>query len=149
MVLSRLIVFVLAAVALAGCCASGTGCPVSLPPDLATSDGLVSTPDDGMQPAEPSMGKTRRSKAAYMTEPGMEPRKDARPNSKQSFAEKDAADQAADAELTRHLKICSGCGPSGRDDMATNGMGDSMGGGRAGGTSRPKTREMSNTNTVD
>src|SRR5438105_904567 len=130
MALSRLIVFVLAAVALAGCCASGTGCPVSLPPDLATSDGLVASPDDGMPPAEPSIGKTGRSKAAMMTDPGMEPRRDAR--AKRSFAEQDAADQAADAELSRHLKICTGCGGSGRDDMATNGMG----GGRA--ASRPK-----------
>jgi hypothetical protein len=143
MALSRLIVFVMAAVALAGCCASGTGCPVTLPPELATSDGRVPVPDDDMQPAEPSMGKSGRSKSAYMIDPGMDSRRDTRP--KRTFAEQDAADQAADAELTRHLKICTGCGTSGRDDMAATGMDDSMGGGRAArGTSRPKAREMSN-----
>src|SRR4051794_23362360 len=102
MALHRLIVFVFAAVALAGCCASGTGCPASLPPELATSDGLVSSRDDGMRVDEPSMGD--RSKAAMMTEPGKNTRRSARSNANQSFDEKEAMDREADAELTRHLK---------------------------------------------
>jgi hypothetical protein len=145
MTLPRFIIFVFAAIALAGCCASGTGCPVNLPPDLATSDGLVSSQDNGMRPAEPSMGKTGRSNSAMMTEPGKEPRRNARQNAERSYEEQVAADRDADAELTRRLKICSGCGPSGRDTMATDSMGDGMDAGRAAATSRPKTREMSNT----
>jgi hypothetical protein len=145
MILPRLIVFVVAAIALAGCCASGTGCPVSLPPDLATSDGLVSSQDNGMRPDEPSMGKTGRSNSAMMTQPGMEPRKNAKQNAERSYEEQVAADRDADAELTRRLKICSGCGPSGRGTMAADSMGDGMDAGRAAATPRPKSREMSDT----
>jgi hypothetical protein len=146
MMLPRFIVFVFAAIALAGCCASGTGCPVNLPPNLATSDGLVSSRDGGLQPDEPSMGRTGRSNSAMMTEPGMEPRRDTRQNAKRSYEEQVAEDREADAALTRHLKICNGCGPSGRGTMATtDSMGDRMDAGRAAATSRPKTREMSDT----
>ena len=53
--LQRLMVFVFAGVALAGCCASGTGCPVALPSELASTDGLVSSRDDNMSPGEPSI----------------------------------------------------------------------------------------------
>jgi hypothetical protein len=148
MALNRLIVFVFAAVALAGCCASGTGCPAPLPPELATTDGLVSSRDDGFQPGVPSIavgeskGRMARSKA------------------NRSFAEQDAMDQEAAAELTSHLKICNGCGASGRDGMSSDRMGgdkmsgskmsgDNMAGdgmgsrstGRAAAMSRPKNRE--------
>jgi hypothetical protein len=147
MALSRLIVFVFAAFALAGCCASGTGCPAPLPPELATTDGLVSSRDDGFQPGEPSIavgeskGRMVRSKA------------------NRSFAEQDAMDQQAAAELASHLKICNGCGASGRDGMSDRMGGDKMGGdkmggddmagegrgskstGRAAAMSRPKNRE--------
>jgi hypothetical protein len=145
MTLPRFIVFVFAAIALAGCCASGTGCPVNLPPELATSDGLVSSRDGGMQPAEPSMGKTGRSNSAMMTDPGMEPRRNSRQNANLSYEEQVAADRDADAALTRRLKICNGCGPSGQGAMATDSMGDGMDAGRAAATSRPKTKEMSDT----
>jgi hypothetical protein len=119
-----MVAFVFTAVALAGCCASGTGCPVTLPPELAASDGLVSSRDDGMQRDEPSMDR----KAAVMIDPGMEPRR--RRNADRSYEEQMADDRATDSELSRRLKICNGCGPSsGRDAMATNGMGgDAMGG---------------------
>ena len=145
MILPRLIVFVFAAIGLAGCCASGTGCPVNLPPDLATSDGLMSSRDGGMQPDEPSTGKAGRSNSAMMTDPGTEPRRHARQNVERSYEEQVAADRDADAELTRHMKICNGCGPSSRDTMATDSMGDGMDAGRAAATPRPKTRQMSDT----
>ena len=50
-----------------------------------------------------------------------------------------AEDRDADAALTRHLKICNGCGTSGPDAMATDGMADGMGTGRTARASRSKT----------
>jgi len=131
MALHRLIVFVFAAFALGGCCLSGTGCPAALPPDLATSDGLVSSRDDSVQPGEPSIavGASKGRMAG-------------RSKANRSFAEQDAMDRESDAELTRSLKICNGCGPGGRQDMANDAMGDGMSGSRRG-MAKSKSREMS------
>jgi hypothetical protein len=97
-----------------------------------------------MRPAEPPMGRTGRSNSAMMTDPGMEPRRNAKPNTERSYEEQLAADRDADAELTRRLKICNGCAPTGRGTMAADSMGG-MDAGRAAATPRPKSREMSDT----
>jgi hypothetical protein len=137
-------VFVLAATALAGCCASGTGCPVSLPPDLATSDGLVTMPEDSPPPADPSPTTKKVRSKPKMAAETMGTSGDAKSDPDRAYAEQQAAEQAADAELTRHLKICSGCASSGRDTRATDSMGDTMGAGTAG-TSRAKARDTADT----
>src|SRR5437762_96353 len=106
MALYRLIVFVFAGVALAGCCATGTGCPAPLPPELAATDGLVSSRDDNREPGVPSIA-VGESKARMRVG--------------RNFAEQDAMEQESYAELNKHLQICKGCGPAGRDKMASGG----------------------------
>ena len=145
MALPRLMVFVLAATALGGCCASGTGCPVSLPPDLATSDGLVTMPEDSPPPADPApTTKKVRAKPRIAAETAGT-YGDAKTDRDRAYAEQQAAEQAADAELTRHLKICSGCGSSGRDNRAADRIDDGMTDDRAAATPRSKPRDTADT----
>jgi hypothetical protein len=133
MILPRLIVFVLAALALSGCCMSGSGCYVAKEGPLGAWDGRGAGPDDAMvteeeqsttpeQPMAPqSKKKTARTKTG-MTEPGKRTRAEAERESEQMRAEQDAADQDADARLTKSLTICQNCVPSARDrDAAKTG----------------------------
>jgi hypothetical protein len=119
MVLFRLIAFALAAFALAGCCASVTGCPAALPADLAVWDGRATTQDDGTLPEQQPTPSTKRPKAKVTTTPFKQAGEYAKPNSDQYWAEKEAAERDADAKLAQQLKICRGCSSPGRDDDAT------------------------------
>jgi hypothetical protein len=134
MILPRLIVFVLAALALSGCCLSGSGCYVAKEGPLSAWDGRGAGPDDSMvteeeqsmapeQPMAPqSKKKTARAKTGMMTEPGKRTRAEAERESEQMRAEQDAADQDANARLTKALTICQNCMPSARDrDAAKTG----------------------------
>ena len=148
MALPRLLVFVLAATALGGCCASGTGCPVSLSPDLATSDGLVTMPEDSPPPSDPApTTKKARSKPRVTTNTAAT-YGDAKSDADRAYEAQQAADQAADAELTRRLKICSGCAASGRDTRAIDSMSDGTALGDTAGSPRGKARDAA-TDTVD
>jgi hypothetical protein len=70
---------------------------------------------------------------------------DAKSDADRAYEEQQAAEQAADAELTRRLKICSGCASSGRDNRATDSMGNMMGDGGTAGTPRAKPRDTADT----
>jgi hypothetical protein len=129
MLFTRLTAFALIAFALAGCCASGTGCPVSLPADLAAWDGQGVRPDDGAAPPKAdtasrpaSKKRIARPKTEIIVGPVSPASADAKPQMEQWWAEKEAADKAADAKLTRQLKICSDCLPPSRsrDDDAVS-----------------------------
>jgi hypothetical protein len=127
MILPRFIVFVLAALALSGCCMSGSGCYVAKEGPLSAWDGRGTGPDAAavveeeqpMTPEQPmapqSKKKTARTKTGMMTEPGKRTRAEAEQESEQMRAEQDAANQDADARLTKSLTICRDCMPSARD----------------------------------
>lgn len=96
----------LSLLALAGCCASGVGCTAGAPSGGVAWDGLGATPDenaasDNSAPANPpSAGRTRRQTSA---------RQDSQVSSGNGWEQQQAADQNADAKLSRQLKICSNC----------------------------------------
>jgi hypothetical protein len=122
----RLIVFALAGLALAGCCASGTGCPVAMPANLAAWDGQGNQADDGAPPPEEgvlprpaSKKKAARAKTEIIVGPVTAAH--AGPQSDQWWAEKEAAEQADDARLARQLKICSDCLSPVREDDTLGG----------------------------
>jgi hypothetical protein len=108
MVFPRLTVFVLAAIALSGCCALGTGCGAPTAGVMSNWDGIGSGPDDGMMPEQP-MKKMARARGA------------AEGQSEQGMAE-DLTSPDADAALARKLVICRDCMPSARDAAAGSAM---------------------------
>jgi hypothetical protein len=118
MMLPRLIVLVLGAGALAGCCASGSGCYVAVPGIPTAWDGTGTPPDDGARPRRQITRRLARSKTEIAIGPIANARAEAAPRSEQDWAQQQAADRAADAELAKRLMICRGCLPA-RDDDAT------------------------------
>jgi hypothetical protein len=104
-------VFVLAAIALSGCCALGNGCAVSTAGGLSNWDGTMGTgPDDAMmpeqpmsEPAQPSKKKMARGKTGMGSG-----------EAEQGMAE-DPTGADADAKMAKKLVICRNCTPSPRD----------------------------------
>jgi hypothetical protein len=105
----RFIVFALAALALAGCCASSSGCYVAMPGVPTAWDGDGPRPDDGEAAPRKKSVKRARSPAAIVgaladAHGEVVPPTDV-------FAAEDAANRDADARLMRKLMICRGCLP--------------------------------------
>ena len=124
MVLPRLTVFVLAAIALSGCCALGTGCGVPTAGVMSTWDGMGTGPDDGTMPEQPMTESPQPSKkkmARAKTEMGSRARGEAERQSEQGMGE-DVSGPDADAALARKLVICRDCTPSARDAAAGSAM---------------------------
>lgn len=90
---------------LANCCALGNGCaPQAGAP--VTWDGLGTSPAEDTKPPEPSSKRHAQAKpplAGAATEPG------SKVQSKGSWDQQQAADQAGEARLKRKLMICSTC----------------------------------------
>jgi hypothetical protein len=118
MMLARLIVFVMAAGALAGCCASSRGCYVAVPGIPTAWDGTGTPPDDGARPRRQMTGRMARSKAEVAIGPIANARAEAGPRSEPDWPQHEGADREADAKLAKQLMICRGCLPE-RDDDAT------------------------------
>jgi hypothetical protein len=99
--------------ALSGCCSIGAGCnaPTASAPtaSLATAwDGLGTDPSDDVQEIKP------RRKSVRHHEIIVGPLVDAKPSDADAspgdkWARQKAEDQAADAKLSKQLKICSNC----------------------------------------
>jgi hypothetical protein len=109
MMLPRFIVFALSAGALAGCCASSSGCYVAVPGVPTAWDGAGTEPDDGAPPRRPSTRRMARSKAELGIGSIANARGEAAPQSEPGFAQERAADRDADARLAKQLMICRGC----------------------------------------
>jgi hypothetical protein len=91
----------LLSIALAGCCISGVGCTAGV-----AWDGLGPVPEenaasDDSAPAGPQPASKRSQQRAA--------RSDGNVRSGNQWEQEQASDQAADAKLTRQLKICSNC----------------------------------------
>jgi hypothetical protein len=91
----------LSSLALAGCCASGVGCNATAPGGAVAWDGLGSAAVEstGNDDNARTDGKKVRQTAARASraQPG------------DQWEQEQVSDQAADAKLTRQLKICSNC----------------------------------------
>jgi hypothetical protein len=135
----RLFIVILGAVALSGCCMSGSGCYVAKEGPLSAWDGRGTGPDDKQQPPEEQAMTSEQSMPAQQSKTRMarpkgemiigpitraradakaEGKSEAKSRSQQDFDEQQAADQEADAMLTKKLMICRDCMPSGRDAAA-------------------------------
>jgi hypothetical protein len=125
MVCFRLIAFVVATLALAGCCASGNGCYVPVPGVPTAWDGAGTRPGEG--PASPRQQRTARPKTEIIVGPITHASGDPRPQSVVSSSgsagpgasdadkardQKEAVEREADARLTKRLMICRNCLPS-------------------------------------
>jgi hypothetical protein len=115
----KCIAFLAAALMLANCCASGTGCaPVAGSP--VAWDGLGTAPTDDVQPPEPK--KPARAKREIIVGP-LDAAAGSRNNKVQptnEWAQQRAADQDDEARLKRKLVICRNCaaGETKGDDTA-------------------------------
>src|ERR1700722_5298705 len=114
--MSKLIAFVFAAIALAGCCTSGTGCYAPVAGSPAEWDGINESPDD----EAPKKTPRRKKEMAVASQPKGDTRVVSRPQTKEGWEQQEAADRADEARLTKKLKICNGCssGPDKANDDA-------------------------------
>jgi hypothetical protein len=106
--ITRSIAFLFAAVALAGCCVSGSGCYAPLPGTPTAWDGLDPAPT----------GTIARPKNEIVIGPlgdvPVEP-----PKPQEAWAQQEAADRADEAKLKKQLMICRNCLPApAHDDTA-------------------------------
>ena len=116
--ISKSIAFVVAALMLASCCASGSGCAPAAGSPVAW-DGLGPAPTEEAQPLElrpKQQARSRREIAGPLV--ATEQNHGVRP--KDQWEQEQAADQADEAKLKRKLMICRSClaGESARDDAA-------------------------------
>jgi hypothetical protein len=97
--ISRCIALLLS-LALTGCCASGVGCTAPVPAGPVAWDGLGSVPLENSgsgDNAQIERKKVRQTAARSRAQPA------------DQWEQEQVSDQAADAKLTRQLKICSNC----------------------------------------
>jgi hypothetical protein len=116
--MSKLIAFVFAAIALAGCCTSGTGCYTPVAGSPAEWDGLIEPPND----EAPKKPPRRKKEMAVASQPKADTQVVSRPQTKEEWEQQEAADRANEARLTKKLKICTGCSaaPEKVDDATDN-----------------------------
>jgi hypothetical protein len=107
--ISRIIAFLFAAVALAGCCVSGNGCYAPLPGTPTAWDGLDPAPTEtAARATEYRPRKIARPKNEIIIGPlgdvPVEP-----PKPQEAWAQQEAADRADEARLKKQLTICRNC----------------------------------------
>lgn len=114
--MSKLIALVFAAIALAGCCTSETGCYTPVAGSPAEWDGLNEPPNDEAPPKKTPRQKKER---AVGSQPEEDTQAVSRPQTKEEWEQQQAADRADEARLTKKLKICTGCSaaPEKADDV--------------------------------
>ena len=117
--ISKSIAFLGAALMLANCCASGSGCAPAGSP--VAWDGLGPAPTEEAQPLElrpKQQARSKREIAGPLDVAATEQNHRVRP--KDQWEQEQAADQADEAKLKRKLMICRNCqtGESARDDAA-------------------------------
>jgi len=108
----KLLALLIAATALTGCCASGTGCSTTTPGTPIAWDGLGEPPTANDAPGEekrPAKRRTARNRAIILG-----PLNDATAQSDakaryDEWTRQPNEDVEADARLARQTKICRGC----------------------------------------
>jgi hypothetical protein len=104
-IMSKFIVFAFFAIALSGCCVSGTSCYAPVTGSQSRWDGLEEPQQDD------TLKKTPRPKKEMATaaQTKGDARVVSRPLTKEEWEQQAAADRADEARLTKKLKICNGC----------------------------------------
>jgi hypothetical protein len=101
--ISKCLAFVIAALALAGCCAFGTTCDVPTAGPHAAWDGLGPVSNDNARPAKVS--RPREASARSTSEVHGESSLQAR----DKWEQQEAVNKAEEARLSRRMIICNGC----------------------------------------
>ena len=116
----RCIAFLFASVALAGCCVSGNGCYAPLPGTPIAWDGLGAAPTEISTTSEYRPRKKARPKSEIIIGPigGVSAESTPKPQAKEEWAQREAADRAIDEKLTKQLIICRNCLPEPTRDNA-------------------------------
>jgi hypothetical protein len=107
----RSIVFVFGAVALAGCCALGSGCYTPLPGAPIAWDGFGSPPTETAEAPESPPKKNTRPKKEIIVGPigEVSARANTKPQADEAWEQQEATDRADEQRLTKRLKICTNC----------------------------------------
>jgi hypothetical protein len=108
--MSKFIACAFVAIALSGCCVSGTGCYAPVAGPQAGWDGLDEPQQDDAPPH-------RKKEIAAAAQSKADAQVVSRPQTKEEWERQAAADRADEARLTKKLKICNGCssGPDTND----------------------------------
>jgi hypothetical protein len=119
LMISRCLVLVFGAVALAGCCMSGTGCYAPVAGAPIAWDGLGSPPTDEAADLNPDVAEGTEARPRKKTRPkreiivgplgGVSSAANPKSRASEEWAQQEAADQADDIKLKKQLKICSNC----------------------------------------
>jgi hypothetical protein len=113
--ISKCIAFVIAALALAGCCAFGTTCDVPTAGPHTAWDGLGPVANDNARPAKVSRPReaSARSTSDVQGESSLQGR--------DKWEQQEAANKADEARLSKRMMICNGCStkPSEGDSGST------------------------------
>ncbi len=119
--ISKCIAFLFAALMLANCCASGSGCAPAAGSPIAW-DGLGPAPTEDTQPPEPRPKPRARAGREIIVGPldAAATERNSKFQPKDNWEQQQLADQQDEARLKRKLKICSTCGTgeSASDDAA-------------------------------
>jgi hypothetical protein len=119
--ISRCIAFLVAALVLANCCASGSGCAPAAGSPVAW-DGLGQAPGEDAQPVDLRPKPRARAQREIIVGPldGAMAERGNKVQPKDQWEQQQAADQDDDARLKRKLMICRSCltGDAARDDAA-------------------------------
>ncbi|HEY6433390.1 MAG TPA: hypothetical protein VIZ17_15530 [Acetobacteraceae bacterium] len=121
---SKWVAFLFSAIALSGCCASGTGCYAPVAGTPVAWDGLGPSPDEESRVVADRAGVTedqpkRPAKPVVRPAGGGTAASSVKPHSDQWWAQKEAEDRDAEKALTRKLVICRGCSSSTKVDGET------------------------------
>ena len=110
--ISRCIQIIFAAVALAGCCASGNGCYAPTPGVPIAWDGLGTAPSATDQGSDSRPRKTTRAKREIIVGPVVTTEPNSKPEGKEAWVRQEAADRADEERLAKKLMICRNCQPA-------------------------------------
>jgi hypothetical protein len=120
MMIPNVVACVFVAVALAGCCASNTGCETPMPASPVAWDGLGKAPSDATSETDPKFKKP--PKREIVAAPIGEVLGNATPRTKKEWDKQEDTNRADDAKLAKQLMICQGCSPPAKrnDEAAGN-----------------------------
>jgi hypothetical protein len=99
---------IVSTIALAGCCASGSGCYAPTPGAPVAWDGLGSRPSENVYQHVPRRSRPNRE---IIVGPLNEAKAASEPKSQPGdrWTQEEAASLEADKKLTKQLKICTSC----------------------------------------
>ena len=122
--IAKCIVFLGSAIALGGCCISGSGCYAPVPGAPIAWDGLGSPPTDVAEASESQPKKKTRPKREIIVGPlgDVAAAPNSRSQASESWAQQEAADQADEIRLKNKLRICSNCMTAPARDDAIDSM---------------------------